>query len=60
MEPKLWYESKQIWVNILAAIAIFAQSKFGYVLPLEVQTQILLLLNLFLRFITKKPVVWEK
>lgn len=53
-------ESKTFWVNILAIIALFTQSKFGFILDENVQLQILAILNIILRSVTKDPVSWSK
>jgi len=57
---KLWYTSKTFWVNILAIIAIVAQGIWGWVFSLELQTAILLLINIILRAITKEEIVWGR
>lgn len=51
---KKWYLSKTLYVNLLAAVALFVQNQFGYVIPPEFQAYILILVNLFLRTITKE------
>lgn len=54
------FESRTIWCNILAFVVFFAQSKFGFVIDETTQAQILALINIGLRYITKDPVVWKK
>jgi hypothetical protein len=51
--------SKTIWVNILAFVVFFAQSKFGFIIDETTQAQILTLINIGLRYITKDPVRWK-
>lgn len=55
---KKWYLSKTFWTNVIAAVAVTVQSKYGYVIPLELQFGVLSIANLVLRKITKEPVVW--
>lgn len=50
--------SKTFWVNILAVIAMLAQSYTGFVLSPEAQASILAGLNIGLRIVTKSEVVW--
>lgn len=57
---KSMYTSKTFWVNIIAIVALFAQSKFGYIIDENTQMQILAVVNIGLRSITKEPVVWKK
>lgn len=58
MDAKPWYKSKTIWANAIALAAIIA-SRFG-VEPIEYTGDqlalIMTVLNLILRFWTKKPV----
>ena len=56
---KAFYLSKTFWVNLIALIAIVLQSKFGYVSSPENQMAILGVINVILRIVTKKPIVWE-
>jgi len=60
MENKQWYESKMLWINVLAIVGIILQSNFGYVLSPELQVAILGIINVILRAITGKPIVWGK
>ena len=53
---KLWYESKQLWLNVLAIVGLIF---FGGELPTETVAMILALLNFLLRLITGKPIVWS-
>jgi len=59
-ETKVFWQSKMFWVNLLAAWALISQGVIGYeVFPIEHQATILAAVNLFLRFITGKPLVWK-
>ncbi|NBP16769.1 hypothetical protein EBU95_20680 [bacterium] len=55
---KKFYESKTFWTNIIAATALIAQIKFGFIFDAEVQALMLTGINLVLRKITKDPVTW--
>ena len=54
MNTKRWYTSKTLWVNLLAIVALIAQTEFGYILDVEAQAVILAGINLILRIITKE------
>jgi len=57
---KSMFCSKTFWTNVLAIIAMVAQGITGKeILPLELQTAILGLINIALRSITKEPVTWN-
>jgi hypothetical protein len=53
---KSWYESKTLWVNLLAVVAVFI---WGKELDPEIVGAILVVLNIILRLLTKKEIVWE-
>jgi len=53
MGTKKFYQSKTIWVNVVATVAFFVQQQFGFVLDPIIQAQLLTMVNVFLRFITK-------
>jgi len=55
---KRWYLSKTLWVNIIAAIAVFISAQFGYTVTAEETAVILAAINLVLRTITKEPLEW--
>jgi len=60
VETKHWYQSKTLWVNFIAIVAIVLNSQFGYEMDAETQalaaTTILAIVNVILRFFTKQPV----
>lgn len=59
-ENKLWWTSKTLWVNAIAAGAIVFQGLSGrLVIDAEAQVALLALINLGLRLWTKKPVNWK-
>lgn len=53
---KRWYASKTIWVNVLAALCLAIQAKWGFVIDAEAQGAILIVVNLILRGMTKDAV----
>jgi len=55
---KKWYESKTVWTNILASIAMALQLKYGFLISPEIQTLGLSAINLVLRKYTSDPIVW--
>lgn len=55
MENKKWYVSRTLWVNVLAAVALFIQNQYGWILPPETQAYALMVINMVLRVITKQP-----
>lgn len=55
---KKWYLSKTLWINIIAIIGFAIQQFTGKeVITPELQLQILALINLILRLITKEQIV---
>jgi len=54
---KIW-QSKTIWVNTLAAAALFAQMRWGFIFDATTQTLALCGVNVLLRKITDKPIIW--
>lgn len=57
---KPFYYSKTLWINIIALIALILQLQYGYIIGLEVQATILVLINLILRAITNENIVWSE
>jgi len=59
VSKKKWYESKVLWVNIIALIAITVQIVTGNeLLDPEWQMSLLAFVNLALRLITGKAIAW--
>jgi len=56
---KKFYESKTFWMNIIAVVGIllFKNEAFIAENP-EAVGAILVVLNLLLRLLTKKPIIW--
>ena len=51
-EIKKWYESKTVWINIVAFIALSVQSLNGFIISPEEQAALLTIVNLILRVVT--------
>jgi hypothetical protein len=49
---KSWYQSKTLWLNVIAVLALIAQSQFGFIIDAEAQAGILAVVNMVLRAIT--------
>ena len=60
MDSKVWWQSKQIWVAIIAAVATAVQAKYGFVISPEYQGFILTAVMVILRAITTEPVTLRK
>lgn len=58
-ESKPFWVSKMFWVNILAAVGLLIQSQTGFVIDLETQGAILIVVNLVLRAVTGQPISWR-
>lgn len=58
LSGKPFYESKTLWINIIAIIGMFIQMRYGFALSSEIQTLALSLMNLILRAITKDSITW--
>jgi hypothetical protein len=54
---QIW-KSKTLWVNILAALALFVSTQFGYQITAEETGLALALINMILRAITNEPLEW--
>lgn len=56
---KTWFLSKTLWVNAIALVAMVVQGITGNeIISIELQATILAVINMILRFVTKKPVTW--
>lgn len=52
------FKSRTIIINIIALLAMFIQSKYGFVMDQSLQTEILIIVNMYLRTQTTKPIKW--
>ena len=60
MDSKKLWESKTFWVNLIAGVGLLIQAVTGKeIVSLALQGQILAVVNVALRFITKQPVTWN-
>lgn len=55
-QAKPFWQSKTLWANLAAAVALFAQSQYGFVISPEVQGYAVMAVNAILRMITKTAV----
>ena len=55
---KKWYTSKTFWVNMIVAVTLIVQIKWGFIIDAETQALALTLINVILRKVTKEPVVF--
>ena len=60
MDSKVWWQSKQMWVAVIAAIATAVQAKYGFVVSPEYQGYALTLIMVILRTMTTGPVTLTK
>ena len=51
---KKWYMSKTLWINAIALAALLAQTNTGFIISVEEQGAIIIIINLILRAITKE------
>lgn len=58
-DAKQWWESRTLWVNGIAVLAVVIQSHTGFVLDIEAQATILAVINIILRFITRQSLNWK-
>ena len=55
---KVW-KSKTFWVNVIAILALLAQTQVGFIIDAEAQAALLAVINLGLRAVTKTPIAWK-
>jgi hypothetical protein len=57
---KKWYESKTVWVNVIALVAAVLQVAAGKeIIDAGTQGVILTVINLLLRTVTKHEINWK-
>jgi hypothetical protein len=59
-KTKTIWVSKTFWANLIAIVAIAVQEYTAYVIDLDIQIAALAIINMLLRMVTGKPVVWSK
>jgi hypothetical protein len=55
---KQFWLSKTLWVNLLAVLGLYMQMQSGFIFDPTMQAGLLCLVNMFLRTITKEPIIW--
>jgi hypothetical protein len=55
---KKWYVSKTFWANVVAALALIVQIKYGFIVSPELQALGMTAINLGLRNLTSEPIIW--
>ena len=56
---KQWFYSKTLWMNLIALVAMLAQNYTGFVIDIEAQGALLIVINIILRIVTKEEVVFS-
>lgn len=56
MADKSPLQSKTIWINVIAFIAMIVQTQTGFVISAEEQLAVLAVLNVILRFVTTEAI----
>jgi hypothetical protein len=54
---KEFWESKTFWINVISILAIYIQTKTGFIIHPATQVDILAVVNVGLRFITHKAIL---
>ena len=49
---KEWWKSKTLWINLIAMVVLIIQAFTGFIILLEEQAAIIIIINLILRAIT--------
>ncbi len=55
---KKWYASKTLWVNAIAAVALFVNNQYGFTISADIQVVILAAVNFILRSVTRTNITW--
>ena len=60
MEPKKWYVSKTVWVNLIGLVGavLVATGTLAADIGPETVAIILVVVNTILRFVTKEEITW--
>lgn len=59
VQAKKFWESRTMWVNVIAAVALAVQTQTGFIVGPELQALVLSGVNLFLRSITNRAIEWQ-
>lgn len=57
---KYFLHSRTFQVNAVAMIALLVQNKFGFVIGADIQSEILIFINMWLRTKTTAQIKWRK
>ena len=57
VNPKMWYESKMVWLSVLSFTGGITQSITGWAIPAELYLQIIAGIAFVISIVTHKPVV---
>jgi|TARA_R110000868_G_scaffold129506_2_gene338450 hypothetical protein len=58
MTGKKWYYSKTFWANIIAGVAVVAQTSYGFLIPVEYQMIAMSAINMGLRKVSSGEITW--
>ena len=50
--------SKTVWINLIALLSFAIEKRYGFLIDPDLQLQILSLINIALRFVTKEAIAW--
>ena len=57
-ETKRFWESKTLWANLIGIVSLVAVDVAGVNIPAEWSVSILAVINIVLRLVTKKEIIW--
>lgn len=55
-KPKIWYESKMLWLSIISFVGAMIQSITGWTIPQDAYLQIVTAISFVIAIVTHKPV----
>jgi len=57
---KKWFESKTLWVNFIALVAVVLEGIYGKpIINAETQSVLIVIINMALRILTKDEINWK-
>ena len=57
---KKWFESKTLWVNFIALVAVVLEGIYGKpIINAETQSVLIVIINMALRNLTKDEINWK-
>lgn len=57
VNPKVWYQSKMIWISLLSFFGGIIQSLTGWAIPADMYLQIIAGIAFIISIVTHKPIV---